>query len=312
MNIPALTPLAASRRGAQPPSGGRAGTDMQSEAHPDAAHEDDRIIEISKVSTRFGDHVVHSELDLEVRRTEIFALIGGSGSGKSTLLREMILLQRPDSGSIRVFGVELQHLDDDEALALRRRWGVMFQHGGLFGSLTVNENIGLPLREHTELEPVLIDEIAAWKLAMAGLKPEVGKQYPSELSGGMMKRASLARAMALDPELLFLDEPTAGLDPDSAGGVDELVRKLRDLFGLTIVMITHDLDLLWQVADRVAVLAEGKVQGIGSMSELSHMDNPAIRQFFDGPRGRAAQEQDNRQADVRSDSKNGKRPSKPK
>jgi phospholipid/cholesterol/gamma-HCH transport system ATP-binding protein len=161
----------------------------------------------------------------------------------------------------------------------------------LFGSLTVNENIGLPLREHTGLEDPLIDEIAAWKLAMTGLEPDVGAQYPSELSGGMMKRASLARALALDPELLFLDEPTAGLDPDSAGGVDELVRKLRDLFGLTIVMITHDLDLLWQVADRVAVLAEGKVQGIGSMPELSRMDQPAIRQFFDGPRARAAQEQ---------------------
>jgi phospholipid/cholesterol/gamma-HCH transport system ATP-binding protein len=134
----------------------------------------------------------------------------------------------------------------------------------------------------------LIDEIAVWKLAMTGLAPEVGAQYPSELSGGMMKRASLARALALDPELLFLDEPTAGLDPDSAGGVDALVRKLRDMFGLTIVMITHDLDLLWQVADRVAVLAEGKVQGIGSMAELAQMDHPAIRQFFDGPRGRTA------------------------
>ncbi len=288
-------------------------SDVQSATHTHAANEDDNnVIRISKVSTRFGDHVVHSELDLEVRRNEIFALIGGSGSGKSTLLREMILLHRPDSGSIRVFGVDLHNLADDDALALRQRWGVMFQHGGLFGSLTVNENVGLPLREHTELEDVLIDEIAAWKLAMAGLAPAVGAQYPSELSGGMMKRASLARAMALDPELLFLDEPTAGLDPDSAGGVDELVRKLRDLFGLTIVMITHDLDLLWQVADRVAVLAEGKVQGIGSMSELSHMDNPAIRQFFDGPRGRAAQEQEKRQADVRSDTLNGKRPSKPK
>ena len=276
---------------------------MQSEAHTDEA-----VIEISKVSTRFGDHVVHSELDLEVRRGEIFALIGGSGSGKSTLLREMILLQRPDSGSIRVFGVDLQKLGDDEALALRQRWGVMFQHGGLFGSLTVKENVGLPLREHTELEDVLIDEIAAWKLAMTGLKPEVGAQYPSELSGGMMKRASLARALALDPELLFLDEPTAGLDPVSAGGVDELVRKLRDLFGLTIVMITHDLDLLWQVADRVAVLAEGKVQGIGSMAELSHMDNPAIRQFFDGPRGRAAQEQEKQQAELQT-SGNIERPS---
>jgi len=247
------------------------------------------VIEISKVSTRFGDHVVHAELDLEVRQSEIFALVGGSGSGKSTLLREMILLQRPDSGSIRVLGVDLEDIADAEALALRQRWGVMFQHGGLFGSLTVTENIGLPLREHTGLDDRLIDEIAAWKLAMTGLKPEVGAQYPAELSGGMMKRASLARALALDPELLFLDEPTAGLDPESAGGVDQLVRKLRDQFGLTIVMITHDLDLLWQVADRVAVLAEGKVQGLGSMEELSAMDNPAIRKFFDGPRGRAAQ-----------------------
>ena len=167
----------------------------------------------------------------------------------------------------------------------------MFQHGGLFGSLTVKENIGLPLREHTGLSDTLIDEIASWKLDMAGLKPEVGGQYPSELSGGMMKRASLARALALDPELLFLDEPTAGLDPVSAAGVDALVLKLRDLFGLTIVMITHDLDLLWQVANRVAVLAKGKVQGIGSMSELSKIDNPDIRQFFDGTRGRTAQEQ---------------------
>ena len=244
-------------------------------------------MEVSKVSTRYGEHVVHSGVDLDVRRAEIFAVIGGSGSGKSTLLRELILLQRPDSGSIRVLGADLQGLGDDEALALRQRWGVMFQHGGLFGSLTVHENVGLPLREHTGLEDPLIDEIATWKLAMAGLEPEAGVRYPSELSGGMLKRASLARALALDPELLFLDEPTAGLDPESAAGVDELVRRLRDDFGLTIVMITHDLDLLWQVADRVAVLAEGTVQGVGSMAELARMDVPAVRKFFDGPRGRA-------------------------
>ncbi len=285
---------------------------MQSQAHTDAAHDDDKVIEISRVSTRFGDHVVHSAIDLEVRRAEIFALVGGSGSGKSTLLREMILLHRPDSGSIRVLGVDLQTLGDDKALALRRRWGVMFQHGGLFGSLTVNENIGLPLREHTGLKDGLIDEIAAWKLAMTGLKPEVGAQYPSELSGGMMKRASLARALALDPELLFLDEPTAGLDPESAGGVDELVRGLRDQFGLTMVMITHDLDLLWQVADRVAILGDGKVQGIGSMSELSRMDHPAIRQFFDGPRGRTAQEQEKQQARAQTRGIGGRPSSKPK
>jgi phospholipid/cholesterol/gamma-HCH transport system ATP-binding protein len=155
------------------------------------------------VSTRFGDHVVHSEIDLQVRRAEVFALIGGSGSGKSTLLREMILLQRPNAGTIRVLGVDLQDIADDQALALRRRWGVMFQHGGLFGSLTVKENVGLPLREHTRLDDSLIDEIADWKLAMTGLKPEVGAQYPAELSGGMMKRASLARALALDPNCCF-------------------------------------------------------------------------------------------------------------
>ena len=249
------------------------------------------VIEMRNVATRFGDHVVHSDINLEVRRAEIFAVIGGSGSGKSTLLREMILLQRPNEGSARLFGADLQSLSDTQALALRQRWGVMFQHGGLFGALTVLENVGLPLREHTQLDDAVIDDIARWKLDMAGLKPEVGAQYPSELSGGMMKRASLARALALDPELLFLDEPTAGLDPDSAAGVDELVLKLRDLFGLTIVMITHDLDLLWQVADRVAVLADGKVQGIGSMAELALMDNPAIQPFFNGPRARTAQTQ---------------------
>ena len=261
------------------------------------------VIEMHHVATRFGDHVVHSDINLEVRRAEIFAVIGGSGSGKSTLLREIIMLQRPNEGTIRVLGMDLQSLSDVEALALRQRWGVMFQHGGLFGSLTVFENIGLPLREHTGLDDGLIDEIAAWKLDMTGLKPEVGAQYPSELSGGMMKRASLARALALDPELLFLDEPTAGLDPDSAAGVDELVLKLRDLFGLTIVMITHDLDLLWQVADRVAVLADGKVQGIGSMAELALMDNPAIKKFFHGSRARTAQVQATQQAGVKTHEK---------
>jgi phospholipid/cholesterol/gamma-HCH transport system ATP-binding protein len=248
------------------------------------------VVELRGVTTRYGDHVVHAGLDLEIRRSEIFALVGGSGSGKSTLLREMILLQRPDSGSIQVLGADLQSLGEQDALALRQRWGVMFQHGGLFGALTVAENIGLPLREHTTLADPVVDQIAAWKLDIAGLAPEVGAQYPSELSGGMMKRASLARALALDPELLFLDEPTAGLDPDSAGGVDLLVRKLRDQFGLTVVMITHDLDLLWQVTDRVAVLADGKVQGVGSMQELARMEQPAIRKFFDGPRGRSAQD----------------------
>ncbi len=258
---------------------------------PASAQPSENVIEVRNVSTRFGNHVVHSDINLEVRRAEIFAVIGGSGSGKSTLLREMILLQKPSSGSIQVLGTAIDQLDQDQACALRLRFGVMFQHGGLFSALTVQENIGLPMREHTERADAEVDARAAQKLALAGLAPEVGAQYPSELSGGMMKRASLARALALDPELLFLDEPTAGLDPHSADGVDGLVRKLRDDTGLTIVMITHDLDLLWQIADRVAVLADGTVQAIGSMAELSGMELPAVRQFFGGTRGRTAQQQ---------------------
>lgn len=258
---------------------------------PTAHDPEDAVIRITGLSTRFGAHEVHRDLDLEVRRAEILALVGGSGSGKSTLLREMILLQQPSGGSIEVLGTRLDGIREEGALALRRRWGVMFQHGGLLGSLTVAENIGLPLREHTALSDRLIDELAASKLALTGLAPEVGEQYPAELSGGMIKRASLARALALDPELLFLDEPTAGLDPVSAAQIDGLVRDLRDRFGLTIVMITHDLDSLWQVADRVAVLGEKRVQAVGSMAELSAMPQPAVRAFFDGPRARAAQEQ---------------------
>jgi len=250
------------------------------------------VIEVKNLHTRFGSHVVHNDISFEVRRAEIFALIGGSGSGKSTLLRELILLQKPSSGTVRVLGADLQALGADEAVALRRRWGVMFQHGGLFGALDVLHNVGLPLREHTALDDGLIDQLAGWKLAMTGLAPEVGALYPAALSGGMMKRASLARALALDPELLFLDEPTAGLDPVSAGGVDALVLQLRALFGLTIVMITHDLDLLWQVADRVAVLADGRLQAVGSMPELAALDHPAVRPYFEGARGRAVRAAD--------------------
>jgi phospholipid/cholesterol/gamma-HCH transport system ATP-binding protein len=249
----------------------------------------ERVIQMVNVATSFGSHVVHSDITLDVRKQEVFAVIGGSGSGKSTLLRELILLQRPSSGSIEVLGADLGSLSAAQDLELRQSWGVMFQHGGLLGSLTVKENVGLPMREHTKLGDKIIDEIANWKLSLVGLNSEVGAKLPSELSGGMMKRASFARAMALDPELLFLDEPTAGLDPASAAGIDDLIHKLRNLFDLTIVMITHDLDLLWQVSDRVAVLADGKIQALASMDELSRIDTPSVRQFFDGPRGRAAQ-----------------------
>ena len=249
------------------------------------------VITMTNICTRFGRHAVHTGVNLDVRKSEIFALIGGSGSGKSTLLREMILLEQPDSGSIQILGQKLDDINERETIALRRRWGVVFQHGGLFGSLSVKENIGLPLREHSRLDDRLIDEIADWKLAMTGLAPEVGMQYPSELSGGMLKRASLARALALDPELLFLDEPTAGLDPESADSIDKLICQLRQQGGMTVVIITHDLDLLWQVADRVALLADGKILGSGSMQELAAMNNPHIRPFFNGARGRSAEDQ---------------------
>jgi phospholipid/cholesterol/gamma-HCH transport system ATP-binding protein len=249
------------------------------------------VIDIRDLNTRFGNNVVHDNVSLTVQPGEIFALVGGSGCGKSTMLRTIILLQQPVSGSIRVFGQEVIGLNDEEALPLRRRWGVMFERGALFSSLTVKENVSMVLHEHTRLSAHLIDEVATVKIALTGLPADAGSKYPSELSGGMRKRAALARAIALDPELLFLDEPTAGLDPLSASGIDELVRSLRDALGLTIMMVTHDLDLLWRSADRVAVLGEGHILGIGTMTELSRLDHPIIREYFYGPRGRAAQEQ---------------------
>ena len=249
------------------------------------------IITVRALCTRFGEAVVHDGVSLDVCEGEIFALAGASGCGKSTLLRELILLHRPDSGSIRVFGRDISGLGDEEALALRRNWGVLFERGALFGSLTVSENVGLPLREHTRLSDRLIDEIAAVKIALTGLPPSAGLKYPSELSGGMRKRAALARAIALDPKLLFLDEPTAGLDPLSAAGFDELVRQLKELLGLTIFMVTHDLDLLWRVADRVAFMVGGRIVGVGTMQELSESQEPLVREYFYGPRGRGAREQ---------------------
>lgn len=249
------------------------------------------VVEIRDLNTRFGPAIVHENVSLAVDRSEIFALVGSSGCGKSTLLREIILLQPPVSGSIRVFGEEVLGLSEERALPLRRRWGVMFERGALFSSLTVTENVGMPLREHTDLSDRLIDELAAVKIALVGLPADAGPKYPSELSGGMRKRAALARALALDPELLFLDEPTAGLDPLSASGIDELVRSLQEALGLTIMMVTHDLDLLWRTADRVAVLGEGRILGMSTMEKLSASDDPLIREYFHGPRGRAAQEQ---------------------
>ncbi len=250
------------------------------------------VIEVIEVSTSFGQNIIHDKISLEVKHAEIFALIGGSGSGKSTLLREMVLLHKPDSGKIKVLGYDFESISELQGQTLRQCWGIMFQHGGLFGSLTIHENVGLPLREHTDFPNVLIDELAAWKLSMVGLESDIFGLYPSELSGGMLKRASLARALALDPKLLFLDEPTAGLDPISAGEIDTLILKLRDMFGLTILMVTHDLDTLWQVSDRVALLANTKVEDLGSMLELSKSKVASVRQFFDGTRGRSAYAQE--------------------
>jgi len=249
------------------------------------------VVEIRDLHTRFGAAEVHRGVSLAVRRGEVFALVGASGCGKSTLLREVIVLQAPASGSIRVLGQEVSGLGDDAALPLRRRWGVMFERGALFSALTVTENVTMVLEEHTRLSPRLRAEIAAAKIALTGLPPDAGPKYPSELSGGMRKRAALARALALDPELLFLDEPTAGLDPLSAEGIDELVRHLRDALGLTMVLATHDLDLLWRAADRVALLGGGRVLGTGTMQELSGSADPLIHEYFHGPRGRAAREQ---------------------
>ncbi|MBP6251191.1 MAG: ATP-binding cassette domain-containing protein [Rubrivivax sp.] len=242
--------------------------------------EHDLVIELQQIGTRFGHHTVHDGLDLAVRRGEILCIAGGSGSGKSVLLREMILLQRPTSGNIRLFGDDVATLDAEARLGLRRRWGVMFQRGGLFSSLSVRQNVGLPLRERGGLDDTLVDQIAEWRLALTGLPPDAGLKQPGDLSGGMLKRAALARAIALDPELLFLDEPTSGLDPASAAGVNELILRTRALYGPTIVIVSHDLDLLWQVADRVAVLGEGRVLALDTMEVLSRHEHPIVSSYF--------------------------------
>jgi phospholipid/cholesterol/gamma-HCH transport system ATP-binding protein len=249
------------------------------------------IIEVRGLRTQFGSEVIHDALDFAVRRGEIVALVGGSGSGKTTLLRAIIMLLQPTAGSIRLLGEEVIGISDSAAFRLRRRFGMLFQQGALFSSLTVRENVAVPLREHTRLPARLIAEIADLKIVLAGLPVEAANKLPRELSGGMLKRAALARALALDPALLFLDEPTAGLDPVSAGAFDQLVVQLKESLGLTVVMVTHDLDTLWQATDRVAFLGEKRVIGYAPMRELTVTQHPLIQAYFAGPRGRAAREQ---------------------
>jgi phospholipid/cholesterol/gamma-HCH transport system ATP-binding protein len=250
---------------------------------------DEAVIRIRGLVTGFGNKVIHDHLDLDVRRGEVLGVVGGSGSGKSVLLRTIIGLIHPRGGTVEVFGRKVGEVEGLDMRALEMRWGILFQEGALFSSMTVAQNIQVPLREYTGMSQPLMDEIAAVKLRLVGLPPDAAHKYPSELSGGMKKRAGLARALALDPELLFLDEPTSGLDPISADGFDALIRQLQESLGLTVFMVTHDIDSLRAVTDRIAVLVNRKII-TGTIAELRKNPDPWIQDYFSGTRGRAALE----------------------
>ena len=255
---------------------------------PENTKTKDTVIKVRGLVNGFGDRVLHDHIDLDVYRGEVLGVVGGSGSGKSVLLRSIVGLIRPKEGTVEVFGRPTS--EDIESAAMRElemRWGVLFQEGALFSSQTVTENIQVPMREYTSMSQTLMDEIAEIKLAMVGLPCETGDKFPSELSGGMKKRAGLARALALDPELLFLDEPTSGLDPISANQFDELIVQLQEILGLTVFLVTHDIDTLRAVTDRIAVLVNKKLV-IGTMDELRKNKDPWIQDYFSGVRGRAA------------------------
>ena len=244
------------------------------------------IIEIEGLRTQFGAQVIHENLDFAVRRGEVMGVVGGSGTGKSVLMRTVIGLIKPAAGRIRVFDHDLTDLTDRARRAFESRWGVLFQDGALFSSLTVAQNIAVPLTEHARLSERLRGEVIELKIALAGLPVEAANKYPSELSGGMRKRAGLARALALDPEILFLDEPTAGLDPIGAASFDTLIGELQSALGLTVVMVTHDLDSLYAICDRVSVLVDKRVK-VGTIESLRRLPDPWIGAYFGGPRGRA-------------------------
>ena len=248
----------------------------------------DTVISLEGIRTQFGSHVVHDQLALEVRRGEILGVVGGSGTGKSVLLRTIAGLNKPVAGRIDVLGTNVRRCSETERRMLQRRWGVMFQDGALFSALTVRENVEVPMRTISGLSPQLRRELASLKVAMAGLPPDARDKFPAELSGGMRKRAGLARALALDPEIVFLDEPTAGLDPIGAAEFDRLIKDLSQILGLTVFLVTHDLDTLHAVCDRIAVLAEKRVLVTGTMQEMLEVDHPWVRSYFHGPRARAA------------------------
>lgn len=246
------------------------------------------IIAVRDLRNQFGSQVVHDHLDLDIYRGEVLGIVGGSGTGKSVLLRSILGINKPRSGRIEIFGKARSEMTPAEERAVERRWGVLFQDGALFSSLTVAQNIQVALKEHLHMPQKLMDEIAAVKIGLVGLPPDAGPKFPSELSGGMRKRAGLARALALDPEIVFLDEPTAGLDPIGASAFDELIKNLQATLGLTVFMVTHDLDSLYAICDRIAVLAEKKVLVTGTIEELMTQEHPWIKEYFHGPRGRAA------------------------
>lgn len=262
---------------------------MAEEQAPAAKIEEPPVIKVEGLVNKFGDFAVHDGLDLEVRRGEIIGVVGGSGTGKSVLMRSIIGLQYPTAGHIEVLGRTITGVDLDQKIGVRRRWGVLFQGGALFSTLTVGENVEVPIKQfYPEIEEGLRKEIARYKVLLSGLPEEAIAKYPSELSGGMKKRAGLARALALDPELLFLDEPTAGLDPIGAAKFDRQTRELKETLGLTVFLITHDLDTLYEICDRVAVLADKKVIAVGTIPELLETKHPWIEEYFNGPRGRGA------------------------
>lgn len=240
----------------------------------------DPVIEIKGMKNSLGGHWVHSDINLTVEKGEILAIIGGSGSGKTTILRSLLMLLKPTAGSVKVFGKEIYDLDARQSFLLRRRWGMLFQHSALFSAMTVLENIMFPMREFTHLDPEFMQELALLKIALVGLPNDAASKYPSELSGGMQRRAAAARAIAMDPELLFLDEPTTGLDPRGARLFDDLVVFLRDSLNLTIVMISHDIESLKRTTDRVAFVGDGKILSVEPIKELMKNKNPLIADYF--------------------------------
>lgn len=245
-------------------------------------------IRVRGLKTAYGDHVVHENLDLDVMEGEVLGVIGPSGTGKSVLLRAIVGLKEPAAGTVEVFGEDVTKISGAELARVQNSWGIMFQDGALFSNLTVRENVMVPMKEHANLSSYFMHQLADQKIRMSGLDTSAGDKYPSDLSGGMRKRAALARALALDPPILFLDEPTAGLDPITAAGFDKLVRDLQRALSLTVFLVTHDLDTLTATCDRIAVLGEKRVLAIGTMAELRKQDHPWIQEYFGGPRGRAA------------------------